>query len=148
MKSENYHYSVGTDHWMTEMLKPSTMAWSLVYKNTMYTSPNKGKSWKKIRTLDSEQNKKDTTRNLVENAKTTHNAVCSEEELEGIMHDTVEADYKTLQAFKTDNHHKYWISRKTGRVTKAFYKMKGKGFESLTTQIIEPTPGLTLPTPE
>ena len=148
MKMENYHYSVNIGHWMTEMIKPVKMAWTLTYKNTMYTSSNKGKSWKKVRTLDSEQNKANTIASLEKNAKTVRNAICGEEKLDDIIHDTVAADYNTLQSFKTENHHKYWIDRKTGYISKARYKMKGKGFESTTTQTIKPAPGLTLPTPE
>ena len=148
MKSENYHYSVKTGHWMTEMIKPANMSWSLGYNNTMYTSSNKGKSWKKIRAFDSEKNKVTAVGSLKKNAETTRNPVCGEDKLDGIVHDTIEADYNTLQNFKTENHHKYWVNRKTGFISKAFYRMKGKGFESSTVQIIKPAPGLTLPTPE
>jgi hypothetical protein len=64
------------------------------------------------------------------------------------MHDIVEADYDTPQNFKSENHHKYWVNRKSGFISKATYNIKGKGFESFTTQTSQKAPGLTLPTPK
>ncbi len=146
-KTTNYHYSLNEGHWMSEMITPANMAWTLVHNNTMYMSTDKGKSWKKVRDMNSNQNKKAAVANLKANAKTAKNAKCGKEELNGVMHETVEADYETLQNFKSENHNKYWINPKTGYISKAFYKMKAKNFESATTQLIEPAPKLTLPKP-
>ena len=146
--SKNVFYQVTTGHWMTEMVEPATQDWVLTYDNTMYTSSDKGESWKKIRTLDSENNEEVARKNLTENSATTRNAVCGQEEVDGVLHDTVEADYDTLQNFKTENHFKYWVHPETGWITKATYLVKGQGFESFTTQLPTPAPGLELPTPE
>ena len=56
--SKNEFYHLKTGHWMTVMLGPSK-ARTLAYNNTMYTSSNEGKTWKKIRTMDSEDKRKD-----------------------------------------------------------------------------------------
>lgn len=145
--SINYFYQAGDGHWMTEMIEPANQDWVLTYDNTMFTSSDKGTSWKKLRTLDGGQ--PDAARkNREENATTTKNAACGAEDLNGVAHETVEADFETLQNFKTENHYKYWVNRETGKITKATYQMKGSGFESFTTQLIEPAPGLELPTPK
>ena len=58
--------------------------------------------------MDSQKNKENQDKNKRENAKTVKNASCGEEELDGAPHQTVEADFNTLQGSKTDNHYKYW----------------------------------------
>jgi hypothetical protein len=145
--SKNNFYQVKTGHWMTEMVEPES-PWTLAHNNKMYVSADKGKSWKKIRDMDSKKNFDQNIKNQKENSKTVKNATCGEEEYEGVMHDIVEADFNTLQNFKTQNHHKYWINKKTGYASKATYDIKGKGFNSFISQTTEPAPELKLPTPE
>lgn len=145
--SKNNFYQVKKGHWMTEMIEPAS-PWTLVHNNIMYVSADKGKSWKKIRSFDAKENGGDGKKDQIENSKTVKNAACGEEEYKGIMHETVEADFNTLQNYKTENHYKYWVNPKSGYVSKVTYDTKGKGFGSLTTQTMEPAPDLTLPTPE
>ena len=146
--STNEFFLQTTGHWMTKMIDPANQPWVLTYNNTMYTSADEGKSWAKIRAVDSAQNAASGLRDRQENAQTVSNAVCGEEVLDGVAHDTVEADFKTLQNFKTENHYKYWVNRETGWISKATYQTKGEGYEGFTTQVIEPAPELSLPTPE
>ena len=132
---------------MTKMVDPENQAWVLTHDNTMFTSTDKGQTWVKLRELDSEQNTETSKRNQAENAATTRDEVCGSEEINGVLHDTVAATYDTLQSFKAENHHKYWINPETGWIAKAYYHMKGSGFESKTTQLISKAPDLELPTP-
>lgn len=145
--SRNIFYRLSPAHWMTEMVEPAGMPWTLEYANVMYTSADGGKTWTKVREMDSQKDDDVARAAREENAKTVRNAVCGEEAIDGVMHDVVEADYDTLQAFKTENHFKYWIARDSGFIVKAVYAMKGNGFESRSTQRIERAPDLTLPTP-
>lgn len=146
--SKNDFFFKTTGHWMTVMTEPANQPITLAYKNKMYTSADEGKSWKKVREMDSEQNRLNNIKNQEANAKTIKNAVCGEEMLDGVMHDTVEADFDTVQQYKSSNHYKYWVSRETGRITKATYDSKSSNYESFTTQLIEEAPDLTLPMPE
>ncbi len=145
--SRNIFYRLSPDHWMTEMVEPAGMPWTLEYANVMYTSADGGKTWTKVREMDSQRDDEAARAAREENAKTVRNAVCGEEAIDGVMHDVVEADYDTLQNFKIENHFKYWIARDNGFIAKMVYVMKGQGFESRSTQIIEPAPDLTLPMP-
>ena len=146
--SKNDFFFKTTGHWMTVMTEPANQPVTLAYNNKMYTSSDNGKSWKKVRDMDSEKNRLDNIKNQEANAKTIKNAVCGEELLDGVMHDTVEADFDTVQQYKSSNHYKYWVNRKTGRIAKSTYDSKSSGYESFTTQIIEDAPDLTLPMPE
>lgn len=146
--SKNDFFFKATGHWMTVMTEPTNQPVTLAYNNKMYTSSDNGKSWKKVRDMDSEKNRLDNIRNQEANAKTIKNAVCGEELLDGVMHDTVEADFDTVQQYKSSNHYKYWVNRKTGRITKSTYDSKSSGYQSFTTQVIEDAPDLTLPMPE
>ena len=148
MTSTNNFFQVSIGHWMTQMIEPANQPWTLAHNNVMYTSADEGKTWQKIRTMDSGQNKDASIKAQQENAETVKNAACGEEELDGVMHDTVEADFNILQNFKSENHYKYWVNRETGWISQATYDLKGQGFESFTTQVIESAPDLTLPTPE
>jgi len=145
--TKNWFLQVSPGHWMSEPIEPPGQPWVLTYDNAMYTSTDGGKSWTKLRDTDSAGDAATSKANLRENAKTTRNAVCGEETVDGNAYETVEADYDTLQNFKTENHFKYWVEPASGFIARATYAMKGNGFESFTTQLIERAPGLTLPTP-
>ena len=146
--SKNDFFFKTTGHWMTVMTDPANQPITLAYNNKMYTSSDEGKSWKKVRDMDSEKNRLDNIKNQEANAKTIKNAACGEEMLDGILHDTVEADFDTVQQYKSSNHYKYWVNRETGWITKATYDTKSSGYESFTTQLLEKTPDLKLPMPE
>jgi hypothetical protein len=146
--STNYFYQTEPGHWMTETIEPAGQPWVLTYNNTMYTSADEGETWTVLRELDSVQNQDAADRGLRENAETVKNAKCGEEVLDGVAHDTVEADYTMVSAGGMENHTKYWVNRETGYIDKTTYLMKSDAFESLTTQMIEKAPGLDLPKPE
>jgi hypothetical protein len=147
-ETTNNFYMRGPDHWMTEMLDPAGQPWVLAYNNVMYTSADQGKSWTKLREMDSAQNKDAALEARKENAETAKNAACGQEELDGVTYDTVEADYRVVQALKTDNHNKYWLDTESGYIAKAIYHVKADNFESTITQTMEPAPDLTLPMPK
>jgi hypothetical protein len=143
--SQNWFYQQEPGHWMTEVIEPAGQPWVLTHNDVMYTSADKGESWTKLRDFDSDP---DAARaQMEESAQTAKNEVCGNEELDGVMFDTVEADYVSLQGFKSENHHKYWVHPDTGFIAKAVYHLKSENFESTTTQLIEAAPDLKLPTP-
>jgi hypothetical protein len=146
--TENWFYQVSPGHWMTEMVTPADQPWVLTYDDAMYTSSDKGGTWTKLRDLDSDANADSAKANMMENAETARNAACGTEELDGVAYETVQADYDTLQNFKSENHHKYWVHPDTGFIAKAVYELKAENFESMTTQLIEAAPDLVLPTPD
>ena len=84
---------------------------------------------------------------MAEAATTVANEVCGEEEIDGVMHKTVEADYE-IPAYQTKHHQKYWFNPETGWISKAVTETSQSGFESVSTQLIEKAPDLELPTPE
>lgn len=148
MTSTNYFYQSEPGHWMSEMIKPASMQWTLAYDDVMYSSADKGKSWTKVREMDSAANAKAAKEQMQANLQTARDASCGEEELDGVMHETVAGTYSASGSFKTENHHKYWVNSDTGSIAKAFYHMKADNFESKTTQMIEAAPDLDLPKPQ
>lgn len=144
--TRNYNYMDGTGDWMTEMIEPSNMPWSMVRGQVMYASYDKGKSWKKIRTLDSGHDPEAVAKQLKAAADTAKNAACATEELDGVMYETIEADYEQ-PAFKSSYHDKFWVNPETGWIAKSTTLTKQAGFESFSTQVIEKAPGLKLPVP-
>ena len=147
LTSKNNFYYIGTGQWMTEMLEPENMAWTLVTNSIMYTSADKGKSWKKIRKMDSAGNEDTTVNVLKQSAQTTTGATCGKEALDGVMHDTVEAQYKS-KAVNGLVKNKYWVNAETDWITKLYREVNINGSESFTTQIMTSTPDLKLPEPE
>ena len=144
-KNKFYYKKVG--HWMTVMADPKQPR-SLAYNNVMYTSSDEGKSWKKIRTMDSEKNNENARKDRIENAKTIRNAICGEEQLDGILVDTVEAEFNAVGSYPSQNRYKYWVNRENGWVPKAIYHTQSSNYESVTTQLSQPAPELQLPMPE
>jgi len=95
-------------HWMTATIEPANMQWTLGYNNSMFTSADKGKTWKKIRDMDSAKNKENGEQNRRENAKTVRDATCGDEVLDGVKHETVEATYD-LRVFRHSCLKRHWI---------------------------------------
>jgi hypothetical protein len=112
----------------------------------MFTSTDKGATWKKLRALDSANNADQSRRNMEEAAATVKDAACGTEAIDGVTHDTVEASYE-IPAYKTAHRDKYWIESASGWIARSQSVMKMSGFESTVTQVIEKAPGLELPTP-
>ncbi|MEQ8825554.1 MAG: hypothetical protein RIC14_14395 [Filomicrobium sp.] len=146
MTTKNYNYQTGDGDWMSEMIEPAAMQWTLVRDNVMYTSSTKGKSWKKVRKLDDVQSPADVKKNLEKLVSTVENEVCGVEEIDGIAHDTIAADYANT-THKSTHKEKFWVNKKTGWVSKATSHTEHSAYEMLVTQVIEPAPGLTLPSP-
>lgn len=147
MTSTNYNYQTGDGDWMTEMIDPKNMQWSLVRNNVLYSSSDQGKTWKKIRVMDDAMSNDDVKKVQEEAASTATNEKCGSEELDGVMHETVEADYSNLK-YKTEHHQKYWVDPKSGWITKTTMETKQGAFESSVIQIIEKAPDLSLPSPK
>ena len=144
---ENMHYSLNSGHWMTKMLKPASAPWSLGYRSVLYTSTDRGKTWKKARVMQG-QSPQAKLKALQENAKTARNARCGQETLDGAAFDTVEGDYTHQQGMKIEYHNKYWIRKDDGFIRKAVYTFKARNISGRTTQLINKAPDLTLPRPE
>ena len=144
--TENWNYQAAPGHWMSEAIKPSGLPWSLVHNNTMFSSRDKGKSWQKIRTLDSAQRAEDVAANLKATLATVTDVACGTEELNGVPHRKLSASYKMLK-YATEHRDTYWIKSDSGWMTKAITSTKGKGYQMSVTQRIEPAPKLKLPTP-
>jgi len=145
-KTVNWNYQDGKGNWMTEMVEPANAQWSMGLNNVLYTSTDKGETWTRVR--DMEEQNDAHQKSLDERAATVENAVCGEEELDGVMHQTVEADYKMLGSFEADIHDKFWVNPDDGYVPKLETTMTSTTFESFLVQLLEPAPDLVFPTPE
>lgn len=143
--SENDFLSVSWQHYMTKTTKGP---WYLTYDGTMFQSSDEGKSWTKVRSFDKDKTRAAGMATVKAQAGTVRNAVCGEEALDGVAHDTMEADTTNLTPQKFEIHTKYWVNRKTGFVSKTITRMTAPTYEIHTTQISSPADGLTLPVPE
>nr|WP_319384535.1 hypothetical protein [uncultured Roseibium sp.] len=135
------------DHHMTVPTNPAG-PWVLTYQNVMYQSADAGKTWAKVRDLDSAQNAEGAIAAKKTNAETIRNAACGEETIDGVVLEKVAADLTVSQGMVTENRYTYWLSRDDGFIVKALYETKAPNFEMVTTQTVEPAPELSLPTPQ
>lgn len=135
------------DHHMTVPTNPAG-PWVLTYQNVMYQSADDGKTWAKVRDLDSAQNAAGAVAAKKTNAETIRNAACGEDSIDGVTLEKVAADLTVSQGMVTENRYTYWVSRDDGFIVKAVYETKAPNFEMVTTQTIEPAPGLSLPAPQ
>lgn len=148
MTSTSFFYSISPTHWMSKTIEPENLPWVLVYDDVMFTSADKGKSWQKLRAIDSEANLADAKNDAQKDSQTVTTPHCGEETLGEVPHDTVEAVYTLHAAEGMINRAKFWVNRQTGFISKAAYEINGSGFESTTTQLIEAVPGMALPVPQ
>lgn len=146
MKSNFFQLHV--DHWLNEGLSPKGMPSTLAYQHSMYNSFDNGKSWKKVGDLDAEKGRREGLKQLMEDVKTTSNATCGEEVIEGVSYNWVEADYNSLKDEKTKYHNKYWTIAKTNWLAKTSSQIINPNYKTLVIQTIEKAPNLSLPTPK
>ncbi|PVB61236.1 hypothetical protein [Labrenzia sp. 011] len=145
--STNTFLYLTPDHYMTVPTSPAG-PWVLGYENVLYQSADAGKTWQKVRDMDTGQNADKARADKLANAETIRNPVCGEEAMNGETVDVVAADVTVSQGMLTENRYTYWVRRSDGFIVKAVYDTKAPGFEMVTTQVIEKAPGLTLPAPE
>lgn len=144
--STNEFLYLNEDHYLTVPTEPAG-PWVLGYENVLYQSADDGKSWQKIREMDTGGNADQARADKLANAETIRNAACSEEEMNGETLDVVAADITVSQGMVTENRYTYWVRRADSFIVKAVYDTKAPNFEMVVTQTIEKAPGLTLPTP-
>ncbi len=145
--TESVHLGLSGDHWMTQMLKPANAPWSLGYKGALFTSSDKGRTWRKVRAMPM-PTPEERLKALKKSTKTARNAKCGTETLDGATYDTVEGDYTFQGNMKIEYRHKYWLDPSSDFIRKAVYTFRSRAISGQTTQLIEKAPGLTLPTPE
>ncbi len=143
----NENHQIDSGHWMSRMIEPANHPWTLAYGKGLYASTDQGKSWKKVRDLDSQQAFDDAIARLKEQAKTVRNATCDTDAIDGVAHDTVEAEYDNA-AQKSTHKDRFWVNKATGWVSKATSWSKYPAFEMTLSQLISPAPDLKLPKPE
>jgi hypothetical protein len=146
-ESKNDFLYLNADHYMTVPTSPAG-PWVLSYENVLYQSADEGKSWEKIREMETGQNADQARADKLANAQTIRNATCGEEELDGEAVEVVAADITVSQGMVTENRYTYFVRRSDAFIVKAVYDTKAPNFEMVTTQEIEQDPELTLPSPE
>jgi hypothetical protein len=145
--SQNDFLYLSQDHYMTVPTSPAG-PWILGYNNVLYQSADEGKTWEKIREMETSQNADKARADKLVNAETIRNTACSEEELDGEPVEVIAADITISQGMVTENRYTYWVRKSDGFIVKAVYDTKAPNFEMVTTQTIEQAPELTLPAPE
>lgn len=145
-KTVNWNYQDGKGNWMTEMVEPANAQWSMGLNNVLYSSADKGKTWTKVRDMENQNDAHQ--KSLNERAATVENAVCGKAKIDGVVYETVEADYKMLGSFKADIHDKFRVNPANGYVSRLETTMKSSNFESFIVQLPEPAPDLVFPKPK
>ncbi len=145
-KTVNWNHQDGKGNWLTEMIEPANAQWSMGLNNVLYTSTDKGETWTKVRDMGDQNSAHENA--LKERSATVKNAKCDKADLDGVVHETVEAEYKMLGAFEAVGYDKFWVNPATGYVPRLETIMKSTAFESFVEQVLEPAPKLVLPTPE
>jgi len=145
--STNEFLYLSQDHYMTVPTSPAG-PWVLGYNNALYQSADEGKTWQKIRGMETGQNADKARADKAANAATVRNADCGEDTHLGEAVEVVAADITVSQGMVTENRYTYWVRKSDGFIVRAVYDTKAPNFEMVTTQDIEKAPGLTLPMPE
>lgn len=145
-KSENYFYSPGpgSGDGVMEPLKGMGKGWVLFREMKMYTSNDAGKSWKFVRKLDKASDPAVVKETIRKDSASAVNTVCGEEKLDGVVHDTVQGEYKNSMLQGAMQVNKYWVNRETGWLAK--YETRSGKFHNI--QVLEPAPDFVLPKPE
>lgn len=143
----NLHFSNGSGDWMSQVLDPPSIPWSLQIDSVLYASSDKGTSWKRVREMNDPEHKPEVIlKQQEEAARAARNLTCGFEDIDGIRHEKFEADLVYPQ-MNMATRQTLWVHPDLRRTTKAHSIMRMPGMETAVTQIIEYLPGLILPKP-
>lgn len=136
------------DRYMVEAVEPADAPWYLTIEGTTWQSADGGANWTKAYSFNAEETRARNAESVRKQAASVENAVCGTEEIDGVMHDTIEADMSNPPPAAFQIHATYWINQETGFVTRTQSRMTMDAFESTTTQEWTPAPDLVLPSPQ
>jgi hypothetical protein len=143
----NYHFSNGSGDWLTQVIDPPGMPWSLAVGDVLYASSDKGKTWKKVRELnDPGHDPEVVLKQQADVARSAQNIACGFEEIDGVRLEKFEGDLVYPQMNMTTRQ-TLWIHPATRQAVKTFSVMRMSGMETAVTQSIEYLSDLTLPKP-
>lgn len=145
--STSMHLSNGAGDWMTHPTAPSVGPWSLEVGKVLYVSSDQGKTWTKARDMNDPGHDPEVVRKEVADAAAAAtNLTCGTDEMDGLRHETFEADI-VYPKMNMTTREKLWLHPETRRVVKSHMIMRMSGMEVETTQFTEYLPELTLPKP-
>lgn len=145
--TQNWFYGDGKGNWMTEMIEPVAMQWTLFHSGRMYSSSDKGATWSFIRETDSEASKAAVAETLKSQRDTTSNTVCGTEEVEGTSYEVVSGEYISAPLQGAAVEQKYWVEPDTGWIARSSTHTKASGFEIKVTQTMEVQSDVSIPSP-
>lgn len=146
--TKNEFLHLDWDRYMVKTIEPAGGPWYLTLDGTTWQSADAGKTWVKAYSFDKDDTRAKGNEITRQQAGTVENAVCGGEELDGVMHETIEADMTNTTNMVFHIHSKYWINPDNGFVTRTTTRMTSDNFDSFTTQDWTPAPDLALPSPE
>ncbi len=146
--SLNYHHSDGNNNGMTEMIDPEGDPWSLFIGDNMYSSTDKGQSWKLINTWDAEKSRNDMKAALTKDSADAKDISCGQDEIDGKQHDVIKGTYTSSMTGGATIAQTYWVDPSTGWLAKSYSHYQSEHFESKTTQVVQPATLMELPSPE
>ncbi len=140
------HQSANGD-WMTEVVEPAGMPWSLTIGKVMYSSSDKGKTWRKVRELnDAGHDPSTVQKEQREAADTAANVVCGFEAVDQKRLEKIEGDVSYPKMNMTARL-AYWIEPETRRVVRSWQRLSVGGGVTEIASSIEYVADLTLPRP-
>lgn len=146
MKTVNEFRMDGEGNWITEMIDPPTMPWSMVRDDVMYTSADQGESWTKVREVESEANSENARAALRADASTARDVSCSSETMDGGIVETVSGTYtsSTLQGAEVTN---AWFLTADGWIARHTSFIKAPSYEMEIEQVLEQVESVEIPSP-
>ncbi|MGE0232657.1 MAG: hypothetical protein AB7O39_11025 [Flavobacteriaceae bacterium] len=145
---DEFRYATDGDYMIMPM---SDNPWTLYRGGVLYQSLDKGKSWKRLRSLDKAEMDEAAASELKEYQEqvgSIQNAVCRDKIIKGVNYETVQAEMKVRLPEPTEMRTIYQVSRADGTIVRSISLITSDGLRTLVDERRTPAPGLTLPEPE
>lgn len=146
--TKNWFYGDGQGNWMTEMIEPETMQWTLFRSDSMYSSTDKGSTWSFVREMNSDGSKKAAEEMLEKHRASATNTICGSEEVDGTTYETVSGEYTSAALQGAAVEQKYWVEPATDWIARSYTNSRTSAFEMKVTQVLEVQSSVDLPNPE
>lgn len=146
MKSTNLFRSNGHKQWMSEMIDPPNLPWSMVRDNVMYSSSDQGKSWSKVRDVDSEKEFANSRAMLEKDAATIRDVNCAEDTIDGETFEHVTGTYTSSAMQGAEAVNAYWVNA-DGWIARHTSKIDSPSFKMNYEQVLEKRDSVDIPAP-
>jgi len=139
------HSADASGDWLSEVIEPASLPWSMQRGEVMYSSSDGGLTWSELGRFTAEQ--RDAAREtLRQEADTRHDVTCSTDTRESVEYQLVEGRYTANSQQDAQMFLRYWLET-DGWIARHEMQVRAAAYDLDVTQVLRRVDQVVLPQP-